>query len=782
MTRSRLRSFLIGAGAYGAILLITQMASAGQDKGAPAAILFLGLIFGLLNSLVAAGIILIYRTSRIINFAQAAIGAAGGVFTYNLVVAQTTRLPFLLAFVAGVLLAGLIGLVIELAFVRRFFLAPRLVLTVVSIALVPALAAAANFIRFLPIFGEARDREFLEVIGAVNVPLPFASFKFQVGEYGLPFGFGHLFSIGFALIGLLGLGAFLRYTRSGVAVRAAAENSERAMLLGINVKGLSTIVWTITGMLSGLGVILTSTATGSFQGVGGTSPGALIAALAAAVIARMRSIPVAVAAAVGIHILRATADWAFLEPEQLAIFDAFLFVVILVGLLLQQRELGRVGELEASSWRATEELRPTPKEMLQIPGVRVWRWAMIIIGVSALLLFPWALPTGPTNEAGYLALVGIVILSLVVLTGWTGQVSLGQFALVGVGAVVGGALTARADISFWFALPIGALVTGALAIFIGLPALRIRGLFLAVTTYAFAFAVESNLFNERYFGWLLPESVERPTLFLLDFEDERSMYYLSLTALLIAVVVVTTLRRSRPGRIFIALRENEPNAQSFGVNLVRTRLAAFAFSGFLCGFAGVILAHHQRAVTKVTFPALESLNVFIFGVIGGIGSVAGALLGAVYFALSRIFGGNIFLGLIIGPVGLLIILYISPGGLGALAYSIRDSVLRIVAQRRQMIVPSLFADMDPLALERQLIPLAEPLPSSGLGALPLDQRYRLDSRMYKDRGRLVSKRSAAPEEADAIRAAAGTAATSPVRVGDGQAAPETAGAGKGVQK
>ena len=109
-----------------------------------------------------------------------------------------------------------------------------------------------------------------------------------------------------------------------------------------------------------------------------------------------------------------------------------------------------------------------------------------------------------------------------VLTGWAGQVSLGQFAFVAVGAVVAGALTARVGLSFWLAVPLAAAFTAAFAVAVGLPALRIRGLFLAVTTFAFAVAVRSLLFEPRYFAWLLPGAVERPTLFFFDFGDERS--------------------------------------------------------------------------------------------------------------------------------------------------------------------------------------------------------------------------------------------------------------------
>lgn len=757
---SRARGIIMALAGFIFVLLITRLMpspSAGRS-GTPSAVLFLGLVFGLLNALVTAGIILIYRTSRIINFAQASIGGAGGIFAYHLAVADTVNAPFLVAFLAGVIVAGLVGAGVEIAFVRRFFNAPRLVLTVLTIALIGALFFAIGFVQNLPIFGDPASRSIQELGGQEPMPLPFNDFEFSIGDLPLPFDFGHLFAIGISIVTLVGLAMFLRYSKAGVATRAASENADRAMLLGINVKGLSTIVWAITGVLSGVGVIMTGTL-GSFTSIGFPQPEVFLSALAAAVIARMKNLPIATLTAVGLEIIRQAAIYNL--REQAVLFNVFVFFVILIALLIQRKEIQRSEEGETSSWKASEEFRPIPKEMLEIGAVRMWRRVLIVVGIAAVGVFPWITSTGVTNQAGAFAIQGIAILSLVALTGWAGQVSLGHWGLVAVGAIIGGALTAKLGWSFWLAIPITAVFTGAFAVLIGLPALRIRGLYLAVTTSAFAFA-SLVLFDETFFGWLLPGAIDRPTLFLFDFDDERSMYYLSVFAFVLTAFIVTILRRSRPGRVLIALRENENNAQSFGVNLVRTKLSAFALSGFLCGVAGVLFAHHQRAISAQAFPAIDSLNLFIFAVIGGISSVSGAILGTIYFGVSRLLGGNPVLQLIIGPIGLLFVLYIAPGGLASIFFGFRDAILRIVAQRRRLVVPSLFADLDPNALELSLAPLSEPIPGTGLVNLPFDQRYRAESRLYRERGKLAitSRRSdiraidAAAEAFESIGAAA----------------------------
>ena len=728
----------------------------GPSRGTPGAIVFVGMVLGLLAALTAAGLILVYRTSRVINFAQASIGAAGGVFTYNLAVAETTRWPYFLAFIAGAIVASLMGAILELGFIRRFFTAPRLVLTVFTIALIPAIGYAVGFVRNLPIFGAAEDRDILETQGAAAVSLPFSDFQFLIGDLDLSLGFPHLFGLLVSVAALVALALFLRFSRSGIAIRASAENVDRALLLGVNVKGLSTLVWTIAGLLSGLSVILSGTISG-FQGLGAggnaaAAASAILVALAAAVLARMQSLTLATVASIAIVVLRQS--FVFRYRDLTFLFDAFLFGIVLVALLLQRKSIQRAEEGESSSWKASEEFRPVPKEMSVIPGIRITRAILVSVGVLTILVFPWAARPSQVNLASYLALIGIVMLSLVVLTGWAGQVSLGQFALVAVGALLAGAMTTKWGISFWLAIPLVIIATALVAVVIGLPALRIRGLFLAITTFAFAVAVETNLFEEKFFGWILPGAIDRPSLFIFDFEDERSMYYLSLFAFVLAIGVVLLLRRSRPGRVLIALRENEENAQSFGISIVRTRLAAFAIAGGLCGLAGVFLAHHQRAIAGTSFPATESLQIFIFSVIGGIGSVSGAILGAGYYALYTLYGDSPLAGLLVGPIGLLLILYMAPGGLSSLAYGLRDGILRIIAQRRRMVVPSLFADVDPEAVERQLAPLADALPNAGLALLPFHQRYRTDSWLYKDRGRLSLMTRKRRVEAEAFGLAA----------------------------
>jgi len=343
-------------------------------------------------------------------------------------------------------------------------------------------------------------------------------------------------------------------------------------------------------------------------------------------------------------------------------------------------------------------------------------------------------------------------MSLVVLTGWAGQVSLGQFGFASIGAVVAGALSSRVGLPFLVSVPLGAIAAGAIALVVGIPALRIRGLFLAIVTFAFAIAASATLFQDRYFGWLLPQQVKRPQLFFLNFEDDRSMYFLCVAGLVLTVVVVTNLRRSRFGRVLIAARENEANLQSFGVSAVRAKLSAFAVSGLIAGLGGALLAFELRGVSVQSFPPERSVEVFLFVVLGGVTSMGGVALGAIYYALVSYFFPTNFVFQSLRPFLTIFVLWISPGGLVALINRVRDAALRIIAQRRQIIVPSLFADYDPNVLEKQLIPLSEPLDAAGLAALSDDERFAMESELYA-RGAAFDRR-ATREEGSALQAAA----------------------------
>jgi branched-chain amino acid transport system permease protein len=303
----------------------------------------------------------------------------------------------------------------------------------------------------------------------------------------------------------------------------------------------------------------------------------------------------------------------------------------------------------------------------------------------------WASPS-QEQAAALVAIYAIVALSLLVLTGWAGHISLGQFALVGFGGAATGVLYGRHGWDLLLAIPVGAVVSACVAVVIGLPALRIRGLFLAVTTLAFAVTAETFFLEDRYVPWFIQAHLQRPRLwgrFALDASWQQ--YFLCLMGLLLAIVAVHNLRASRTGRAIIAVRDNELNAEAATINATRVKLLAFALSGALAGFAGGLYVVNQQGLFSDAFGADVSVRLFSMVVIGGLGSLPGAILGAIYVR-----GAEFFLPpqyeLLASGMGILLLLMFLPEGLGGLVYRVRDSFLRWVARRNAILVPSLLAD------------------------------------------------------------------------------------------
>lgn len=690
----------------------------------PVAIVSEGVIAGLVVALPAVALLLVYRVNRIINFAQLAIGAAGGQLTL-LLLRFEPAVPFWASLTLGLGLSAAVGAIVELVIGRRFARAPRVALTIITIAVAYAVGnTGSSLIQDLPFLPPKSARPITAFAGPGGLQpyLPLPHLAVHIGSFAAPLGFSVLFPFEVSIVLLGGLFVFLRYSRMGTAIRAVAENTERAALLGVSVGLLSTVVWTIGGVLSGASVTFNAFI-GDPRSSFGFVPEALLLPLVAVTIGRFRSFGATIAGAIACEVLSASVDYS--HSSYVDLLNVGFFVVVAVGAYLARPPSYRQTSAEVS-WAATRELRPIPEELARIGGIRAARWTLIGLVVVAAVVLPIVGDTTVMTTAQTGLLDAIVALSLVVLTGWAGQVSLGQFALVGIGAAITGGLAAHLGLPFLIVVPMATVATALVAMLIGYPALRVPGLLLAGATFALAVAVETVLFDHRWFGWLLPRSgIRRPTVLLVNFDDERAMYALCLVALIASAAVVINLRRSRAGRILIGARDNEANLASIGFNVVRARLLGFAVSGGLAGLAGSLFAYQLRDVPQI-FDANASVTIAVVTVLGGITSVLGALLAGVYMGVTGRINSNVIADYIL-PLLPLGILYAVPGGLASIVVGVRDSVLRVIAQRRQLVVPSLFADYDPDTVARRLVPLRPPSSDSGLRALG-DVDFALPSR------------------------------------------------------
>jgi ABC-type branched-subunit amino acid transport system ATPase component/ABC-type branched-subunit amino acid transport system permease subunit len=656
---------LVGVvGVLGAWAVLARMFS----RGIPPGVVLLGVVLGSLTALTAMGLVLVYRAARVINFAQVAIGSAAATVTVEL--ANIRHWSYWAAAGAGLAFAALLGAAVDLLVIRRFFTVPRLILTLATVGLAQVFAGLELVLPGL--FGDSRSI----LGGSMEVPIDFTR---EVKP--ILFSGGHFMIMLAVPVVMAGLVYLLKGTAAGRGIRGASENIERARLSGVPVRHLSTAVWVLAALLSTLSAILALPISGTVRGAAG-EPTLLLPALAAAVLARMTSLPQAALAAIGLGVLQQSVFWI---TGRAGLIDLAYLIVILVALPLQRDRSTRAESGALSSWVRVGDVPPIPAALRRLPEV-VWSRRLLYAGVlGVVLLFRAVMSVQQLSLLGTITVVyALVALSLVVLTGWTGQISLGQFAIVGVGAVAAGNLLAEARADLFLAL-LGAGAAGLVtSVALGLPALRVRGLFLPVTTLALAVSMSSYFLNPTYVKSGIPATVGRPVLLgRFDLADEGNLFLFCVAVLAAAVVVVVNLRRRRPGRAWLAVRDNEWAAEARGVSLARTRLAAFAVSGALAGLAGGLHVVALNGVSVGTYAPSLSFEAFSMVVVGGLTSVWGAIIGAIALRYAEyvVSGG---LQLIVTGAGVLFLLLVFPGGLGEVGLRIRRVGLDLIARRRRL--------------------------------------------------------------------------------------------------
>jgi branched-chain amino acid transport system permease protein len=668
-----------------------------------------GVSLGGLYGIIGVGIVLTYRTSRVINFAAAAVGAVPAITAVLLSTAD--GVSYLLTMPIAIVGGLLFGALTEIVVLRRFKHTSRLIVTVVTIGIAQSYAALGFFI---PVwFGEKASR-----VPRVKTPWQNLMINNHRGEPILTGNQVFAFAVVLILTGVLVV--FLKKSRLGIALRASSENAERAALLGMPVARVSTIAWAFAGLLSSMAIFsiaplygVPADATLGFN--------TLLYGLAAAVVAKMENLTVSLLTGVGIGLLIVGSN---LKTGDESYSYALMIVIIYAGLLTQRRSRSRAVDANASSWQTIAVFRPIPVELRELPEVIRMRSTLLLLGLGLAVGLPYIVNPSDMSHLQVLPIFGIVGVSLVILTGWAGQISLGQFGLVGIASAAAGGLAGNHNIDFFAALGIGIAAGAITAVIIGLPAVRIQGLFLAVTTLAFGYAMQYYVLNSSFWigSHLLPNplhpDIRRPTLYgKFDLEDEKSFYFLCVGLLILCLLAAASFRRQHSGRMLIALRDNQRAAASYSIAPVRTRLSAFAISGGFAGVAGVLMAYQQHNVIPGSYDVLTGIGVFLAAAVGGLGSLMGGTLSVIAFEATVLFGplawhhlghtiSDVMPLLLTGPL-LIINLYTNPGGLAGWVFQERDKWLRKLAARHGIHVPSLVADR---RVEDKDATMPEPLP------------------------------------------------------------------------
>jgi ABC-type branched-subunit amino acid transport system ATPase component/ABC-type branched-subunit amino acid transport system permease subunit len=616
--------------------------------------LVLGVLNGMTFGLLAIGIVLVYKSDRFLNLAYAQLGAAPALILAKLVLNK--HWGWWPAFAVALAIGTGLGLLVNWAMVARLrarggspvsllLLSIGVGEVLLSLTYVPALIPAAGSVQ---IKGYPVPFNVHHTIG--NVVLDGANI---VTLFAAP-----------ALVAVLSV--FLKFTILGKQIRAVAANPDAARLAGISIRRTSAITWGIAGALSTMTAVLIAPELGTSNGYG---PQLLLIALGAAAFGAFTSMPWALAGGLLIGIVQQLSLTAWNDVGR---SDLAVLAVIVAAVLVRGRAIGAVF--------ATSGAVTTSQPARRAPTILASHWVVtrrtwLLGGTATIIAF--CLPHLPMFRADSqrfnLALIGIYVLvaiSLCVLVGWAGQVSLGHFAIVGLGAFVTARLIPH-GMSLLEILVIVGLIGAATMVVVGLPALRVPGLSLAVTTLGLAIVAPGWLFLQNWVGSSQQFGIEVPSLppivkgISLP-ANNLGTYDLALALIVLVTLGLAAIRRSAAGRAMVAVRDNEVGAATFGLTPAAVKLMALAISGFIAALAGVVWAGSWQAVTASQFTPDLSMLVLAAPIIGGITSQAGAISGATVLYAMTLYGAP-KLTSIFGNLGDGLALQFALGGLGVIA-------------------------------------------------------------------------------------------------------------------
>ena len=605
----------------------------------------LGLGAGGAYAIAGIGLTQVYRGSGVLNLAHGAMALFAGVLFVR--VHQRWDVPLPLAMLVAVVVAGMIGALVEVLVMRRLRHAAALVRMVATLGVFAILQQAVPLV-----FGTNFQQQ--------EVKSFYPSGSLRLGDtVKLPY--DRLIVVGVTVVLGLVLRVVMDRTRFGLATTAGAENSLVAATMGVDTKRTALLNWVTGAALAGLAGVLLVPIVGSLN----PTPLLLlvIPALAAAMIGRFSSYALTIAGGlligVGQSLLVRYQTTIFGEELASGWPEALPFVVIIGVLVLGGTPFPKRGEIAARLPRVGRAtLHP-------LAGL-----AISVVAAALALAASDFLASTITTSAG-LAIVG---LSLVVITGLAGQTSLAQLAISGVAALVAARLSRSEGWPFLVVLLVGVTVGAAVGLLFALPAFRTRGPTLAIATLGVGVALESVVYsngNLTLSDIIGGTPIEPPTIFGIEIDGvSHPQRYAALVVLILGLVAVgvSNLRSSPTGRRLMAVRSSERAAAANGISLTRAKTAAFVVAAGIASLGGVLMAFQNSSVTYDEFALLSSLNLVIFTIIGGVGFVVGPIIGALispsglvnYFFHSHdsvkrwltVFGGiGLILTLIFNPDG-----------------------------------------------------------------------------------------------------------------------------------
>lgn len=552
----------------------------------------LGIGSGAVYAILAHGLIAIYKGSGVLNFAQAAVAMFAG---YSYVALRDTALPEALRMVVVVAGAGLFGFLFAYLVMRPLRDAPVLARVVTTLGLFTAISGLVLII--WPTVG---------ILAVVPSIFP----EDSVSVFGGVVSQDRFWLAGVAIALGVALWALYKYTTFGRATRAAAENQRGAAFLGFSPDFIAAGNWALGSALAGLAGTLVVPLTGLDPKVALL----IVPVLASALVGRFTSFAATTAAAFGIGALQSLAGhyWS----EQPGVQDGVPFLVVIVAMVATGRLIPERGTGLVTRLPLAPVMRFKPAALVLLSGV------VIVLLVTLGRSYQSAIATS--------LIMAIIALSLVVVTGFVGQISLAQVAFAGVGAFLVSKFATDLGVPFPLPILIAALLAIPAGVLLGLPALRVRGINLAVITLGASVTVSAMVFaNPEWTGGQGGSTVPTPEIFGLSLDpvgDATAFGIFCLVVLVLVTAYVINLRRSPSGRRMLAVRGNERAAAAAGVNVAAIKLQAFAISAFVGALGGGVLAYQLGNVSYQSFEPLQSITLLTIVYLGGVAAVSGGLI------------------------------------------------------------------------------------------------------------------------------------------------------------
>lgn len=571
----------------------------------------IGIAVGAVYAISAAGLVLTYTTTGVFNFAHGAVGMLAAYVYFQLRVEMGWPTPIALIAVVGVV-GPAIGLLLER--VMRSFkgaapgttLTVTIALTVLLIGVVQTLFPDDRAARLVPSFF-GNDR----VISVLGSRLRWDQIFVMVVALAVAFALRYL----------------LYVSRTGVAMRAVVDDPDLASLNGTNPVVIARFSWVLGSVLAALAGVLISPGQGALQAA--VVAFTVIAPFGAAVVGRLRSLPLTFAGAIGLGVLESWMGGIVLVKQDSILGDNFLGIIPwssistgLPGLFL----LGALLFLPAARLSVGRHVGRDEPRMPSLAESVVG--AVVFVGAVGVVAA--VMPGGYLTDAARAMVYALLLLSLVVLTGFSGQISLAQYVFLGVGAWAMGSV---GDGNSILGLAAAAAVAVPLGAIVALPALRLTGLYLALSTFAIAFASRELIFNNDDIYGLGNQVVGRLELFGIDFSGNRIFIVLCAGIFALVGIGVVSVRRSGFGRRLSAIRDSPAACATLGLDVRRTKLVVFCISSAIAGLAGGLFGGVNASVGTIDFEAVNNVVLFLFAFVGGITTVTGALIGGALFAL-----------------------------------------------------------------------------------------------------------------------------------------------------